>query len=73
MKLQGPYTDVARAYSQIDVVKAAIQKCRYNVDQFHVQIYERAVIMAKNVDVEETMPRLEVDKGIGIIFQLKHV
>ena len=58
VKLQGPYTDVARAYSEIEVVKAALGRCRSKVDSFHAQIYNRAVIIAKNVDVQEVMPRL---------------
>ena len=42
---------------EIEVVKAALGRCRSKVDSFHAHIYNRAVI-AKNVDVQEVMPRL---------------
>ena len=58
VKLQGRYTDISRAYREVDNVRSTVQHLRSNVEAFHARVYAEAKQMAKEVDVEESTPRL---------------
>ena len=58
MKLQGWYTDIVRAYHEIDIVKKTVHDLRSNVERFHDRVYAEAKQMAQVVSVEESIPRL---------------
>ena len=58
VKLQGRYTDIARAYREIETVKSAIQTARKNINSCHNIVYTRAKAIAGSVGIEESVPRL---------------
>ena len=58
VKLQGRYTDVARAYCEVETVKNAVQSLRANVDSFNARVYGEAKQMSQAVGVEESIPRI---------------
>ena len=58
MKLQGRSIDVAHAYQDISMVKAALQEARRGIDTFHEIVYLDAVALAHSVEIEESCPRI---------------
>ena len=58
MKLQGRSIDVAHAYQDISMVKAALQEARRGIDTFHEIVYSDAVALAHSVEIEESCPRI---------------
>lgn len=58
VKLQGRYTDIARAYREVDNVKTTVQNLRSNVESFNARVYAEAKQMAQVVGVEESIPRI---------------
>ena len=58
VKLQGRYTDIARAYREIETVKSAIQTARTNINSCHNIVYTQAKSIAGSVGIEESVPRL---------------
>ncbi len=57
MKLQGRYSDIARAYREVENVKSTVCDLRSNVNRFH-RVYAEAVQLAEVVHVHESIPRL---------------
>eukprot|EP00731_Ephydatia_muelleri_P033574 Em0032g36a len=58
VKLQGRSIDVAHAYQDISMVKAALQEARRGIDTFHEIVYLDAVALAHSVEIEESCPRI---------------
>ena len=58
VKLQGRYTDIARAYHEIETVKSAIQTARTNINSCHNIVYTQAKAITGSVGIEESVPRL---------------
>ena len=58
VKLQGRSIDVAHAYQDISMVKAALQDARRGIDTFHEIVYSDAVALAHSVEIEESCPRI---------------
>ena len=57
IKLQGRYVDVVRAHKEITFVQEVLQSARNTVDSFHSRIYASALAIARNVNVDESVPR----------------
>ena len=58
VKLQGRYTDIARAYREVETVKNAMKSLRSNVNSFNARVYSEAKLMAQVVDIGESIPRI---------------
>ncbi len=58
VKLQGRYSDIVRAYREVDNVKSTVRDLRSNVDTFHARVYDEAKKLAEVVHVDESIPRL---------------
>ena len=58
IKLQSRYMDTVHAHSDIDVVKSTLKGYRSRVDEFHARVYDKALLLAASIDVEESSPRL---------------
>ena len=58
VKLQGRYSDVVRAHSDIEVVKSTLKGVRSGVNSFHERLYEECIQICSTVDVQECVPRL---------------
>ncbi|KAI6651304.1 52 kDa repressor of the inhibitor of the protein kinase-like [Oopsacas minuta] len=58
VKLQGRYVAVVYAHQQIQCVKDTLKRTRFRVDNFHEIVYKEALLLASNVDVDESVPRL---------------
>ena len=58
VKLQGRSINVAHAYQDLSMVKAALQEARCGIDTFHEIVYLDAVALAHSVEIEESCPRI---------------
>ncbi len=47
VKLQGRYSDIVRAYREVDNVKGTVRDLRSNVDTFHARVYDEAKKLAE--------------------------
>ena len=43
VKLQGRYSDIARAHSEIELVKSTLNGARSEIDGFHDHVYEETL------------------------------
>ncbi len=55
---QGRYSDIARAYWEVENVKSTVCDLRSNVNRFHARVYAEAVQLAEVVHVHESIQRL---------------
>lgn len=58
MKLQGRYVDIIRAHREIENVKSTLNKLRSDVERFHTQTYNEALVLCQSVGIEESTPRV---------------
>ena len=56
VKLQGRYADIARAHSDIELVKSTLEGIRSEVDNFHQRIYDEVLRFGSIIDVNESIP-----------------
>ena len=57
VQLQGSYTDIARAHRDINQVKKQVKQNRNDLDKFHSLVYNKACSIARDIGVQEDMPR----------------
>ena len=57
IKLQGSYVDISRAHKEVELVKHQVEKNRQEIEPYHKRIYDDAVTLARDVGIEEEMPR----------------
>ena len=57
IQLQGSYTDIARAHRDVDQVRRQVKLNRNDIDKFHSLVYNKACSVARDVGVQEDMPR----------------
>ena len=57
IQLQGSYTDIARAHRDVDQVRRQVKLNRNDIDKFHSLVYNKACSVARDVAVQEDMPR----------------
>ena len=58
VQLQGSYTDVTRAHCDVDPVKRQVKANRNDLNKFHSLVYNKASSIARDIDVQEEMPRI---------------
>jgi len=58
VKLQGSYSDIARVYSNIELVKKQVKQNRAKIEDFHTLFYSKACNVARAVGVVEEMPHI---------------
>jgi hypothetical protein len=58
IKLQGRYVDIARAHKEVELVKHQVEINRREIESYHKRIYDDAVALARDVGVEEEIPRI---------------
>ena len=56
-KLQGRYVDVVRAYNDVSFVQEVLESARKDVESFHYRIYAAALVIARKVNVDESLSR----------------
>ena len=56
VQLQGSYTDIARAYQDMDAVKRQVKANRNDLNKFHNLVYNKAYSVANDIGVQEDMP-----------------
>ena len=56
VQLQGSYTDIARAYQDVDAVKRQVKANRNDLNKFHNLVYNKAYSVANDIGVQEDMP-----------------